>query len=67
MNIFILDLNTERCARYHCDQNVVKMILESTQIVCTVLNQKGFATPYKPTHTKHPCVLWAGESYDNLQ
>jgi len=67
MNIFILDLNTERCARYHCDQHVVKMILESTQIVCTVLNQKGFATPYKSTHTKHPCVLWAGESYDNLQ
>ena len=67
MNIFVLDMNIERCARYHCDQHVVKMILESTQIVCTVLNKKGFTTPYKSTHTKHPCVLWAGESFDNLQ
>jgi hypothetical protein len=67
MNIFILDTNIEKCARYHCDQHVVKMILESTQIVCTVLNKKGFATPYKSTHANHPCVLWAGESFDNLQ
>ncbi|MBN2301760.1 MAG: hypothetical protein JXN60_04505 [Lentisphaerae bacterium] len=67
MNIFVLDMNIDRCARYHCDQHVVKMILESTQIVCTVLNKKGFTTPYKSTHTKHPCVLWAGESFDNLQ
>ena len=67
MNIFVLDRNIEKCARYHCDQHVVKMILESTQIVCTALNQQGFTTPYKSTHTRHPCVLWAGESYDNLQ
>jgi len=67
MNIFVLDMDIERCARYHCDQHVVKMILESTQIVCTVLNEKGFETPYKTTHTRHPCVIWAGESFDNLQ
>ncbi len=67
MNIFVLDLDIEKCARYHCDRHVVKMILESTQIVCTVLNGKGFITPYKSTHTKHPCVLWAGRSFDNLQ
>ena len=67
MNIFVLDMNIEKCARYHCDQHVVKMILESVQIVCTVLNKKGFTTPYKSTHTKHPCVLWAGQSFDNLK
>lgn len=67
MNIFVLDLNVEKCAHYHCDQHVVKMILESIQIICTALNSKGFATPYKSTHTKHPCVLWAGESYDNVK
>ena len=66
MNIFVLDLNIEKCAQYHCDQHVVKMILESAQIACTALNQKGFETPYKSTHVKHPCVLWAGKSYDNL-
>jgi hypothetical protein len=67
MNIFVLDLNIEKCARYHCDQHVVKMILESAQIACTALNEKGFTTPYKSTHVKHPCVLWAGASFTNLQ
>jgi hypothetical protein len=67
MNIFVLDLDIEKCARFHCDQHVIKMILESTQIVCSALNTRGFHTPYKPTHRKHPCVLWAGESFDNLK
>lgn len=56
-----------KCARYHCDRHVVKMILESAQIACTALNGKGFATPYRSTHVNHPCVLWAGESLDNLR
>lgn len=66
MNIFILDKNIKKCAQYHCDQHVVKMILESVQLMCTCLNKKGFKTPYKSTHTKHPCVLWLEESYDNM-
>ena len=67
MNIFVLDTDITTCARCHCDQHVVKMILESTQIICTALNQKGFSTPYRPTHVKHPCVIWAGTSFENLQ
>ena len=67
MNIFVLDLDPIKCARYHCDQHVVKMILESVQILCTAFNKKGFDTPYKSTHTKHPCVLWAEESFDNVR
>ncbi|WP_394251073.1 pyrimidine dimer DNA glycosylase/endonuclease V [Vibrio profundi] len=66
MNIFILDSDIKKCAQYHCDQHVVKMILESVQMLCTVLNKKGFTTPYKSTHIKHPCVLWLEESFDNL-
>ncbi|MGV6807064.1 MAG: pyrimidine dimer DNA glycosylase/endonuclease V [bacterium] len=67
MNIFVLDESIETCARYHCDQHVGKMVLESVQILCTALNLKGFHTPYRSTHAKHPCVLWAGESWDNFQ
>ncbi|MGM0444361.1 MAG: pyrimidine dimer DNA glycosylase/endonuclease V [Fibrobacterota bacterium] len=67
MNIFILDYNVDLCAQYHCDQHVVKMILESAQIACTALNLRGFSTPYKSTHVKHPCVLWAKASFDNMQ
>ncbi|SFL26689.1 hypothetical protein SAMN05216302_10509 [Nitrosomonas aestuarii] len=66
MNIFILDKDIEKCAQYHCDQHVVKMILESVQMLCTVLNKKGFATPYKSTHVKHPCVLWVELSFENF-
>lgn len=65
MNIFILDKNIEKCARYHADQHVVKMILEGTQMLCTVLNQNDIFTPYKSTHIKHPCALWTGESLSN--
>jgi hypothetical protein len=67
MNIFVLDHDIRRCARFHCDRHVTKMILESVQILCTALNEKGFSTPYRSTHARHPCVLWAGESYDNFQ
>jgi hypothetical protein len=66
MNIFILDEDIERCAQYHCDQHVVKMILESAQMLCTALNKKGHTTPYRSTHVKHPCVLWVEESFDNF-
>lgn len=67
MNIFVLDLNIEKCAEYHCDQHAIKMILESVQLLCTALNKKQFSTPYKSTHIKHPCVLWIEESYDNFE
>lgn len=66
MNIFVLDLDIRKCAQYHCDQHVSKMILESAQLLCTALNKRGFKTPYRSTHMNHPCVLWVEESYDNF-
>lgn len=65
MNIFVLDRDIRKCARYHADQHVIKMILESAQMLCTVLWQHGIEAPYKKTHVKHPCTLWAGESLSN--
>ena len=35
MNIFFLHPNPTRCARWHCDKHVVKMILETTQLLYT--------------------------------
>lgn len=67
MNIFVLDKDIVRCARFHCDKHVSKMILESAQIMCTALHARGIPAPYRPTHARHPCVLWAGESYDNFR
>ena len=61
MNIFVLDLDPKRCARYHCDFHVGKMITETAQILSTVLGG-----PYKPTHVSHPCVKWAEGGIDNV-
>jgi hypothetical protein len=41
------------------------MVLEYCQIMCTVLNERGYSTPYKTTHRQHPCVKWANESLSN--
>jgi hypothetical protein len=66
MNIFVLDNEIRACAQAHCDQHVSKMILESVQLLCTALSKKGFSTPYRPTHSGHPCVLWVEASRDNF-
>ena len=35
MNIFFLDYDAQRCAEYHCDKHVVKMIIEYAQLMST--------------------------------
>jgi hypothetical protein len=65
MNLFVLDTDIQICSQYHADQHVIKMILESAQMLCTVLNQNGLQAPYRSTHINHPCTLWAGASLDN--
>ena len=67
MNVFILDEDMRKSVIYHTDKHIVKMPIESTQILCTVLHQQGIAPDwaYKPTHQSHPCVKWASESLDN--
>lgn len=60
MNIFVLSLDPFEAASMQCDKHVVKMVLETAQILSTVktlLNEEG--APYKPTHVNHPCVTWA--------
>lgn len=65
MNIFVLDEHPYAAAKYHCDKHVVKMLLESAQMLCTVNRRYGLYAPYKPVHQKHPCTLWVGESVQN--
>jgi hypothetical protein len=68
MNIFILDYNTKKCAQYHCDKHVVKMILETAQLLCGVHHMTPQVTPqvpYKLSHKNHPCAIWARESLSN--
>ncbi|MFU8806166.1 MAG: pyrimidine dimer DNA glycosylase/endonuclease V, partial [Bradymonadaceae bacterium] len=67
MNIFIFDEDPQECARHHGDRHVVKMVLETAQILCTVQHVSGQAAPYKKTHAAHPCVRWVLESLANYR
>jgi hypothetical protein len=71
MNIFVLDKDPTKAARYHCDKHVVKMALETAQILSTVSrvwcgDEMADADGcYRATHRNHPCVQWASESSGN--
>ena len=68
MNIFFLDNDIKKCAQYHCDKHVVKMILETAQLLCGVhhvIDQVTDQGPYKLSHKNHPCAIWTRESLTN--
>ncbi|ABR54477.1 conserved hypothetical protein [Methanococcus vannielii SB] len=70
MQLFILDNDPKRAAKMHCDKHVVKMTLETAQILSTVhhLHNSIYAEKcYKKTHEKHPCVLWASKTRKNYE
>lgn len=80
MNIFFLDPNPIVAARWQHDRHVVKMILESCQLLSGAIHSdsllqqiyessaKSFPDPslYKPTHLNHPSALWTRESTTNF-
>lgn len=65
MNIFFLDFDTKKCAQYHCDKHVVKMILETAQLLCGAHWIIGNEAPYKLSHKNHPCAIWTRTSLSN--
>ena len=65
MNIFVLDLNPKLAAQYHVDKHVIKMILESAQMLSTAVRLSGIDFGYKITHKNHPCSIWTRTSLSN--
>jgi hypothetical protein len=77
MNIFFLDKNPKKCAIYHCDKHVVKMILETCQLLSTAHQVVSESLPesnikpgnveniMKPSYINHPCNIWVRESLEN--
>jgi len=65
MNIFYLDHNPKLCAQYHCNKHIVKLVIETCQILCTTHWVTGGEAPYKQTHINHPSTVWARESLSN--
>ena len=73
MNIFYLDKDPEIAAQMHCDKHVVKMILESAQMLSTahrvldgneIGDSKGL---YKIAHKNHPCSVWVRTCDENYE
>ena len=68
MNIFHLHKVPKICAEYHCDRHVVKMILETAQMISTAYRKKFGDNDdlYKTAYPKHPMTIWVGDSGDNF-
>ena len=68
MNIFYLHQDPEKAARYQYNKHVVKMILESAQMLCTAhhcIMGSDADVPYKAAHRNHPSTKWARQSGEN--
>ena len=64
MNIFYLHKNPIKAAQYQYNKHVVKMILESAQMLCAAHHVIGNPDdpPYKLAHKNHPSTIWVRES-----
>lgn len=68
MNIFFLSWNPKEAAESHCDKHVVKMIIESAQLLYSAHWILGSELPehaYKLAHKNHPCSIWVRQSITN--
>lgn len=67
MNIFHLHKDPKVCAKYHCDKHVVKMVLETGQMLSTAyqLHNGEDEDLYMSAYPKHPMTIWVGESEGN--
>lgn len=74
MNIFVVHTNPELAARQLCNKHVVKMTLETAQMLCSavhVLSEDGKLDidpadiPYRKAYVNHPCTVWARQSLFN--
>lgn len=70
MNVFFLDRDPVKAAQAHCDKHVVKMVLETAQLLSTAVRtcspfgllKETDEVLYKPTHVNHPCAVWVRSS-----
>ena len=66
MNIFATNLNPYKAAVTQLDKHVVKMCVESLQMISAIMHQLGIDAPYKSVMLNHPCTLWARKTSTNF-
>lgn len=77
MNVFALDQNPPLAAKYHCDKHVVKMIVETMQMLASAVIRHGATPeempltakglPLKGGYPNHPCTRWVGDTRGNYR
>lgn len=68
MNIFYLNTCPDKSARLMYNKHVVKMILESAQLLCTAHRELGNDNvPYVSTHRNHPSAIWTRSDAHHYQ
>jgi hypothetical protein len=72
MNIFYLDENPKIAAEYHCNKHVVKMIIETGQMLSTAHHISEPSSPilneiYKPAYRNHPMSVWVRTNTSNYE
>lgn len=67
MNIFVSSPCPVESAKYLDNRRIIKMTLESMQLLSTAINYYGGTGPYKTTHKDHPCTKWVIESRSNAE
>ncbi len=68
MNIFYLHEDPVEAAKLQYNKHVVKMILESAQMLCTAHHEimgEDADVPYKRAHVNHPSTIWVRRSAQN--
>lgn len=68
MNIFVTSNCPKLSAQALDNKRVVKMVLETAQLLSTAIfinSDITYDNIYKPTHLKHPCTIWAAETIGN--
>lgn len=66
MNIFVTDIDPVQSAKFLDDRRVVKMCLETAQMLCTATWSLNIGAEYRPTHPNHPCNIWVRRSKQNF-
>jgi len=67
VNIFFTSNDPIECALALDDKRLVKMPIESVQMLSSAVARHGGVPIYRVAWSKHPCTLWSGDSKENFE
>jgi len=66
VNIFVISDDYVECAIALDDKRLVKMCVESTQMLSTAISIHGGHPVYSAAWHKHPCTIWTAKTRSNF-